>query len=1084
MRLLFLMLLLFPSFLLLGQGEYKQWRFGYGSGLDFNEGSPKVVQSAIQSVETAASVADCYGELLFYTDGETVWGSNNSRMDGGFDLRGVGSSYPSSQGALIVKRPNSPSIYYIFTASDIYGINYSIVNMQANGDQGKIIQKNINLSGSLTQKLGVTYHQNGKDIWVITHYENSNIYEAFLVTETGVLPSTVKSATGPKFTSSHGDIKFNQQGTKVGAVVQDQNLITLADFNNSTGKVSNSYGIIGQYNNPHGCEFSTSGNKFYVTAWGTNGGVIQFKVSGNNSSTISSKTVNLSGNFKPSGSLQLAPNGKIYIAHEPGLLSTRSYLGIINYPEKEGSSAGFKERGVDLGSSGSSWELPNVTLTNKDAPESNQIESEEFCFNSETKFNLSSTKGISSVNWDFDDPSSGVSNRSEEFSPTHTFTSPGTYAVKATVFTNCGIEEYSKNVVIDEVPVSNLNSIHACSLTDTEIGLSPQVNIKYSWNPSEGLSASNVSNPIFNSNGLEGDDFKYFLTSFSKGGGCSFKDTLNIELHEKEKAMDDEILCPGFGVTLTVDSGVSSANWSGDSINSLASLTPYVNPSVSSYYFVELTDTNGCVLIDTVFIDVDPNVLVDAGLDTSVCIGDSIAVGNNISRDSTVFSWNSGLLVVDSTSGETFSFPENSQWFYLTATNDTCSSKDSIFIHVNELPIVFIAPEDTSICFDDTIIFLPNGNLDYNWFKNELFVESGNQYQLISDNSTSIILEGIDSNNCKSRDTSQITVLPLPNIKTNEDTAICIGQGLNLLVSGGDDYIWLNNEIFGVLDSSVFVDPENTLVYRVRANGNNGCYALDSVQVVVNSLPIVELMSDTLICRGSNAFLWASGGIDYSWSPSTFLNQTSGNRVLSMPEAPVLYKVVVTDGNGCIDSAETSISLNDVPIADFSYSSIPSCAGFEVQFSDSSLLTDSYKWEFGDGSTSNEMNPYHIFNFGTNVSTVLTAGNNSICFDEARVSFEWENISEFLDVFSPNIITPNNDGVNDCFKVTVPKEFIECTHYEIYNRWGMKVYDTKGFKNNFCGFNAYNNKEVSSGTYFYTIEIGDYFLNGFVNVER
>jgi gliding motility-associated-like protein len=259
---------------------------------------------------------------------------------------------------------------------------------------------------------------------------------------------------------------------------------------------------------------------------------------------------------------------------------------------------------------------------------------------------------------------------------------------------------------------------------------------------------------------------------------------------------------------------------------------------------------------------------------------------------------------------------------------------------------------------------------------------------------------------------------------------------------------------------------------------------LDSIQVVVNSLPKVELMSDTLICRGSNAFLWASGGIDYSWSPSSFLNQTNVNEVLSMPGDPISYKVVVVDINGCIDSAETSVSLNDVPTADFSSSYVPSCSGFEVQFSDSSLLTDSYKWEFGDGSTSNEINPYHIFNFGTDVSTVLTVGNNDVCFDEAKADFEWENISEFLDVFSPNIITPNNDGVNDCFEVIVPKEFVQCTHYEIYNRWGMKVYDTKEFKKNFCGINGYNNKEVSLGTYYYTIVIGDYFLNGFVKVER
>ena len=72
-----ILLLLFSPLLLLGQGEYNQWRFGYGSGLDFNSGFPIVVESSIQSSESAASVSDCSGQLLFYTDGETVWSSNN-----------------------------------------------------------------------------------------------------------------------------------------------------------------------------------------------------------------------------------------------------------------------------------------------------------------------------------------------------------------------------------------------------------------------------------------------------------------------------------------------------------------------------------------------------------------------------------------------------------------------------------------------------------------------------------------------------------------------------------------------------------------------------------------------------------------------------------------------------------------------------------------------------------------------------------------------------------------------------------------------------------------------------------------------
>ena len=418
-----LLLLLFLPFFLLGQGEYNQWRFGYGSGLDFNSGSPIVVESSIQSAESAASVSNCSGELLFYTDGETVWASNNEIMDGGFDLRGVGGAYPSSQGAIIVKRPKSSSIYYIFTASDIYGMNYSVVNMAANGGLGKVIQKNIKLSGSLTQKLGVTYHQNQEDIWVITHYENSNVYEAFLVTQIGISPTSVKSAVGPTFTSSHGDIKFNQQGTKVGAVVQDQNLISLADFNNVTGQVSNSYGIIGQYNSPHGCDFSASGNKFYVSAWGNNG-VIQFQVSSNNSSTLSLNAENISGGFKPNGSLQLAPDGKIYVAHDPDFWSFGSYLGVVNFPENTGASTVFNKNGIYLGSSGSSWELPNVTLTNKNIPQVKEIEAEQFCFNSETEFNLSNTTGIVDVLWDFDDVNSGILNFSSDTSPSHIFSDP------------------------------------------------------------------------------------------------------------------------------------------------------------------------------------------------------------------------------------------------------------------------------------------------------------------------------------------------------------------------------------------------------------------------------------------------------------------------------------------------------------------------------------------------------------------------------------------------------------------------------------------------------------------------------------
>ncbi len=1077
-----LLLLLFP-FTLLSQGEFNQWRFGNGAGLNFNSGNPSVVYSSISSSEAAASVADCYGNLLFYTDGQTVWGSNNSRMDEGYDLDGVGAAYPPTQGALIVKRPNSSSIYYIFTASDIYGVKYSVVNMAANGGAGKVIQKNVKVSSQLSQKLGVTYHQNGEDIWVVTHYEGSNTYESFLVTQTGISPTSVKSSTGPVFTSSHGEIKFNQQGTKVGAVVQDQNLITLADFNNATGVISNAYAIQGAYDSPHGCEFSPSGSKFYVSAWGGNGGVIQFQVSGSNSATLNGTRRRISGSFSPNGSLQLAPNGKIYVAHSPELFSANSWLGVINFPENTGTAAAFDRTGVNLGSASSTWQLSNVTLTNNNIPVPKDIVAQNFCFQDETSFGLTNETGVVDILWDFDDPSSGVNNFSSMLSPEHIFSSPGTYTIKVTITNVCDIEEYNHVVEIIEGPKSNLDSLNVCQFTPTSIGFSPEIGVDYKWIPSQGLSSATSSNPVFNSAGLSGDKFVYDLTSTS-AEGCVFYDTLVINLYDIEKAGEDQYMCPGFGVELGVDSGVVNALWTGSNINDPNSLIPTVTPVLTTEYYVELTDTNGCVSKDTVLVEVNPIVPVNAGDIGAICFGDSILIGEDISPDRTVFSWSDPNFVENEDQPITSAFPQTSQWFYLLASIDTCSTLDSVFVAVNSLPNVQIQPEDTIVCYDDSVYYTGTGAKEYTWYSYGKISSYDSLNMVVGYNTTDIVLIGVDSNGCVNSDTTSLEVLPLPEIMISNDTAICIGQEATLSVSGGADYLWLNNELLGETETSQNIKPAETKTYKVKVTGLNGCYDVANVEVIVNSLPVVNLMSDTLICKESDAYLWATGGNVYQWSPADYLNQTNIANPISKPDAPILYQVIVIDENGCIDSAETSISLNDNPEAAFDFDYIPSCAGFEVQFRDSSVLVDTYIWDFGNGNTSSEKNPFVIFEFGTQASSNLIVGNNGICFDTASVNFNWKKISEFIDVFVPNIITPNSDGKNDCFEVILPDEFVDCADYEIFNRWGMKVYDSKEFKTDFCGFNAYNNQELSEGTYYYTLLIGDYQLNGFVTIVR
>jgi gliding motility-associated-like protein len=1074
------------SFSLIAQQEYDQWRFGYGAGIDFTGGYPKLVSgNSIFSQESAASVADCFGNLLFYTDGETVWSKNDGIMEGGTGLNAVSGTYPSTQGSLIVKRPNSSSIYILFTASDIYGVNYSVINTAANNGLGRVIQKNVKVSNGPTQKLAVTYHQNGTDIWVLTHYENSNKYDAFLVTQLGVSSISVSSETGPIHTSAHGEMKFNQQGTKVAAVVQDQDLVTLADFNNATGRISNSIGISGAVGKPHGCEFSPSGSKMYVTGWGPiKGGVYQFKVVLSNSITLSNERSKISGSFKPMGSLQLAPDNKIYIANDPDLDEPGNrYLGVINYPENEGSTAYFKKLGLYLGSGFSSWQLPNVTLTSKDVYENKSIVSSNYCFTNSTAFSLTNTSGIIDVLWDFDDPNSGIDNYSNEYSPSHVFSKPGTYTVKVTVTSSCEVRDYSQILTIFEGPESNLNALSICAETDYLIGSEGKADVSYNWLPNLGLNNNKLANPIFNSQGLYQDTFQIYYAAESSIG-CVTLDTLSLFILPKEKAIEDQTLCPGFDVALGVDSGVVLANWSGTDISNDTSLSPLVDPIISTSYAVQLTDTNGCEISDTVFVYVTPIVPVDAGDSSVICFGDSISIGNNISPNHATFQWTASSDVENSTEAETRAFPNTSKWIYLTASSDTCSSLDSVYLTVHELPKVQLDPKDITVCQKDTISILAFGASTYNWTTSENVLERESLVTAIVQNSFSLIVEGIDSNFCSNYDTASIDVLPIPIPSISSDTVLCLDQSIDLFVKGGISYLWLNGNLAGLTDSTLTIYPKKDQTYRVQINGSNGCFDFDTVSIKINQLPVISLMSDTLICEGSRAYLWARGGTFYNWSPSTYLSSSTGSDLVSTPYDSITYRVQVVDSNGCIDSANTSVLLNVNPIAGFDYDFSATCKGFEVQFSNNSIDGESYNWKFGDGRISNDPSPFHIYDFGTSPKTSLIVGNNDLCFDTLPVSFYWQKISQFVEVFAPNIITPNNDAMNECFEVSVPIEFIDCTDYIIFNRWGMKVFNTRDFDGDFCGVNAYNNQPVSDGTYFYVIEVGDYILNGFIQVIR
>ena len=133
------------------QHEADYWYFGNFAGLDFSSGKPEpLTNGQLINYEGCAVASDSSGNLLFYTNGMTVWNKEHQQMLNGEGLFGNTSS---TQSSIIVPTPNKPNEYHLFTVDVIgttqdpgRGLNYSIINMSRGNGLGAVTEiKNNNL---------------------------------------------------------------------------------------------------------------------------------------------------------------------------------------------------------------------------------------------------------------------------------------------------------------------------------------------------------------------------------------------------------------------------------------------------------------------------------------------------------------------------------------------------------------------------------------------------------------------------------------------------------------------------------------------------------------------------------------------------------------------------------------------------------------------------------------------------------------------------------------------------------------------------------------------------------------------------
>jgi hypothetical protein len=316
------------------------WRFGVSSGdetndvpgLDFSNGSPVVINSGNNLLSRGATtISNETGNLQLF-------GANQSAFDktGNFlsnaGVLGDSGWIGISPCNIAIPMPKSDNLIYYFTAQ--VSLKYTVVDMNLNNGKGQAIIRNVTLEKiPVEAKLAAVHHCNGSDVWIVGHRWNTNTFYAYLLTDTGLVPTPVISNAGPvaneQGTFQSGSIKFSPDGNKIAIVFNGTSTLPyLFDFDKATGLISNPIPLQ-KDEADQGISFSPDNSKLYIST--NNGTIIQYDLNAGSAISISNSRKLILTKPTTFSIMQLGLDGRIYVGVVGGMPS-KYYLTVINKP--------------------------------------------------------------------------------------------------------------------------------------------------------------------------------------------------------------------------------------------------------------------------------------------------------------------------------------------------------------------------------------------------------------------------------------------------------------------------------------------------------------------------------------------------------------------------------------------------------------------------------------------------------------------------------------------------------------------------------------------------------------------------------
>ena len=311
---------------------------------------------------------------------------------------------------------------------------------------------------------------------------------------------------------------------------------------------------------------------------------------------------------------------------------------------------------------------------------------------------------------------------------------------------------------------------------------------------------------------------------------------------------------------------------------------------------------------------------------------------------------------------------------------------------------------------------------------------------------------------------------------------------------GTNDYVfeWFDGSILVGTEDTVTVSPTETTTYTASITYNlctgGTATVTDTVVVEINPNPEPVATSDTVYqCPGDESILEVNVDSDvidtmtYYWTYDGVDVQSGPDNTYSVPAGQFgNYLVTALDERGCF--GETVISVNEATVPELEDgTSFTKCMNEDVELGvnvlNLSLLGDDleYTWYLNGNEVQSGSSAYYTHTAGqeNGLVTVVVTDTISSCESATTIDVGYYMNTNCVDM--PQALSPNGDGMNDCLELDHLEDKEDIVKIEIFNRYGVKIFEMNDYMDQWCGQDASDgdgnsNELLPVGTYFYVVQ--------------